>query len=220
MMTNQQPRLKIINSIKKINELYDSGRIFCAIDTETTGINPQTEHLTEVAAIKFSKDGVIDSFSTLINPNIKLSPFITELTGITDSMLQDAPKIQTVLPQLRDFCKGTIIVAHNAQFDLRFINAESLRLGLLPLPNEAVDTLLISRIILPENKTWKQPNLALQFNIDTGQAHRALSDATVCKTLFTTLIKMPVPKKRKSSICNQLHKSDNASSLALEALFN
>ncbi|WP_149554944.1 3'-5' exonuclease [Treponema pectinovorum] len=220
MTMTERPRLKIINSIKKIKELYDSGRIFCALDTETTGINPEMEHITEIGAVKFSKNGFIESFSTLVNPNVKLSAFITQLTGITDSMLQFAPQIRDVLPNLRDFCKDAIIVAHNAQFDLRFVNAEALRLGFSPLPNEAVDTLILSRTLLPENKTWKQPDLALQFNIETEQNHRALSDAKVCKALFTTLMQMPLPAKKQKLLYSEQKKSGEVSSLAFQALFD
>lgn len=212
--------LKLITSIKKINSLYDSGAVFCAFDTETTGINPENERLIEIGAVKFTKDGIIETFSSLINPKKTLTPFIKELTGITDEMLLPSPFIETVLPQFRDFCRDSVLVAHNAQFDLRFVNKASQNLNLQVLQNEAIDTLRLSRILLPDNLTWKQPSLAAQFNIDTGNAHRAFDDALVCSKLFQILIKLPVPKKKKrcKTTPSQNTYSLNAASLATQAL--
>ena len=155
--------LHLIASNKKILSLYEEGAVFCAFDTETSGQNPENSNIIEIGAVKFTKDGILEKFSSLIKVQSPLNPFIVGLTGINDQMLENAPLAEKIIPEFRNFCKETILVAHNAQFDLRFMNAESQRLGFLPLQNSAVDTLRLSRIMLPENRSWKQTFLADQF---------------------------------------------------------
>ncbi len=196
--------------------LFNAGEVFCAFDTETSGQNPLTSHIIEIGAVKFNKDGILETFSSLISLNEPLTPFIQNLTGITDNMLFDAPPAAKIIPEFRNFCKETILVAHNAQFDLRFTNAESEKLDLLPLTNEAIDTLRLSRLVLPDNKSWKQTFLAAQFKIDTGHAHRAFDDARVCSELFKILVKMPAKKKSKRK--RQTVNSTQAANLAALAL--
>ena len=208
--------LHLIASNKKILSLYEEGAVFCAFDTETSGQNPENSNIIEIGAVKFTKDGILEKFSSLIKVQSPLNPFIVGLTGINDQMLENAPLAEKIIPEFRNFCKETILVAHNAQFDLRFMNAESQRLGFLPLQNSAVDTLRLSRTMLPENRSWKQTFLADQFSIDKGHAHRAFDDAKVCAEIFKILIKMPVPQKKKRQrlrIC-----SEQTSSLAVQAL--
>ncbi len=207
--------LHLITSQKKMLSLFNDGSIFCAFDTETSGQNPLTSSIIEIGAVKFNKEGILETFSSLINLQEPLNSFIQNLTGITNDMLFDAPPATKIIPAFRNFCKETILVAHNAQYDLRFTNAESEKLNLLPLANEAIDTLRLSRLVLPDNKSWKQTFLASQFQIDTGHAHRAFDDARVCCELFKILVKMPAPKKtRRGRIAN----STNAASLATLAL--
>ena len=189
--------LHLIQSINKIKEFYDSEKTFCAIDTETTGLNCSKERVIEIGAVKFNNKGIIDTFSTLLNPQIDIPLYCTELTGITNELLKDAPYANEIIPKFRQFCNDSILIAHNAQFDLRFINAESERLKLTPLTNQAVDTLRLSRILLPLNQSWKQTNLANQFSIEVKSAHRAFDDARVCMELFKILISLPIPKKQK-----------------------
>lgn len=189
--------LHLIASHKKMLSLFEEGSVFCAFDTETSGQNPLTSNVIEIGAVKFTKDKIIDTFSSLINLSEPLDPFIKNLTGINEKMLESAPPAAKVIPEFRDFCKETVLIAHNAQFDLRFINAESERLELFPLSNEAIDTLRLSRLVLPDNESWKQTFLAEQFKIDTGHAHRAFDDAKTCAELFKILVKMPDAKKKR-----------------------
>ncbi len=208
--------LHLITSQKRMLSLFNDGEVFCAFDTETSGQNPLTSSIIEIGAVKFTKDGILETFSSLINLTEPLNPFIQNLTGITDSMLSGAPPATKVIPEFRNFCKKTILVAHNAQFDIRFANAESEKLNLLPLTNEAIDTLRLSRLVLPDNKSWKQTFLASQFQIDTGHAHRAFDDARVCCELFKILVKMPAKKKSKRK--RQTVNSTTAANLAALAL--
>ena len=215
--------LKLITNFKRLVSLYQNGARFCAFDTETTGIDPRYCRIIELGAVIFTKDGISDTYSTLVNPEEPIPPQITELTGISDSMVCDAPSALKVIPEFKKFCQDTILVAHNAQFDLRFVNAESQRLELMELSNEAVDTLRLSRIMLPENTTWKQPELAKQFNIDTGHAHRAFDDAKVCSQLFSILVNMKIPpktKRRRLAAIASKQKNLETSFLASQALSN
>ena len=123
--------------------------------------------------------------------------------AICDDELAAAPECSKVLNDFLDFSKDTVLIAHNAQFDLRFINAELERLCLPPLSNQAIDTLRLSRNLLPENKCWRQTFLAGQFSIDTGHAHRAFDDADVCRQIFGILIKK-APLKYTEPLSSQI----------------
>lgn len=214
----EKPKLHLTTDYKRLLDIFNSGAVFCAVDTETTGVKPETEHIIEIGAVKFTKDKILDSFSSLVNPKTKLNSFVKQLTGITDEMLLAAPDIKQIMPAFRLFCKDTIIVAHNAHFDLSFLNSESEREGLPPLGNMAVDTLRLSRTVLPENHGWKQTDLAFQFNINTGHAHRAFDDAKTCGELFKLLVRMPVPKNRKRRRASEYRHFQETYSLAKEAL--
>ncbi|MCR5171545.1 MAG: 3'-5' exonuclease [Treponema sp.] len=190
--------IRLLTSHKRIVDLYNNGAVLCAFDTETTGINPLNCCVIEIGAIKFNKNGIIDRFGTLIKPYYNIPPEITSLTGITPEMVCNCETAQTIIPKFREFCKDTILLAHNAQFDVRFIDMECERLGFRQLLNPVIDTLRMSRLLLPDNTSWKQTSLAAQFNIDTGHAHRATDDANVCMELFKRFVTMEVPKKKKT----------------------
>ena len=176
--------LHLINGYKKLYKTLDKGAVFCAVDTETTGLHCGKDRITEISAVKFNFQGVTDRFSTLLNPGILIPPFCVNLTHITNEMVSSAPKFDQIAQSFLDFTEGAIIVAHNAQFDLRFINAELEFLGKAPLANRAIDTLKLSRYIFPDNEHWSLQHLAKQFNIEVNAAHRAEDDARVCMELF------------------------------------
>ena len=206
--------LHLITNYKRLLKSFDSGAVFCAVDTETTGIklykkNPENPddktlfcRIIEIGAVKFSKDGVISTFDALINPNEKLSPFITNLTHITDEMLLEKPGFNSVAETFMNFLenpqsdkisgifqpKKTILVAHNAQFDIRFLNAELENCGKRKMENLAVDTLRLSRLVYQDFSSWTLQNLAAKLNIQVKSAHRADDDARVCMELFKCCI--------------------------------
>lgn len=187
----------LIQSRKKIISLFDENQTFVAFDTEATGIDVKNENIIEIAAVKFNKNGIIEKFSTLVNPQKEISPFISELTGITNQMIQNQPGIQNALEDFLIFIENSVLVAHNAQFDLRIVNEELNRLERAPLKNYAVDTLRFSRIFLPENESWKLSFLAEQFKIKTGTSHRAMEDSLECFELFKILLTLPQPPKKR-----------------------
>ena len=106
--------------MKKENKI-DNKNIFVAIDVETTGLSPITNELIEVSAIKYDGNKRIDTFSTLIKPKVRIPYYITNITGITNDMVEEAPEVEEVMPELIDFVGDLPIVAHNANFDYKFI---------------------------------------------------------------------------------------------------
>ncbi len=166
--------------------MIQSGAVFCAFDTETTGLNPDMERIIEIGAVKFNKDGILDTYSVLINPQKPLPQISIELCHITDEMLEGKPIFFEAADSFLRFINGTVLLAHNAQFDLRFVNAELARLNRPPLKQLAIDTLRFARTVFPKPQTtsWKLSSLAEKLNIEVKEAHRAQDDARVCMEVF------------------------------------
>ena len=120
---------------------------FAVVDVETTGGGPATNALTEIAAAKFRGGECLGTFATLVDPNGAIPPFISALTGITDDMVRGAPSVPGVLPAFVEFVRGAVIVGHNVEFDLSFLNAALEDNERLPLDNLVVDTLALARSV-------------------------------------------------------------------------
>ncbi len=155
-----------------------------AIDTETSGQYPIQDDLCELAAVKSINGKVVDTYQTLVKPRETMSDFIIGIHGITNEMVADAPKIEEVLPDFANFVEEGVIVGHHSPFDLGFLVYDMERLG-MKLPNHpAFCSSLISRnaIIGPPNH--KLQTLVKYLDLDGGQAHRALDDASACLQLL------------------------------------
>ena len=179
----QHPNKKITD-LRRLRKLYEEGAVFTAFDTETSGITPTNSRIIEIGAVRFTKDGIISKWSKLFDPDQILSPFIINLTHITQEMVDAADPINKHIRDFLGFLGSLIIVAHNAQFDLNFLNAECENCGLPVTKNQAVDTLQLSRILIPEAEYHKLDFLADFLGIDKGSSHRALDDAITCMELF------------------------------------
>ena len=118
---------------------------FCVIDFETTGGSAEHDRITEIGAAKYRGGECIGTFQTLVNPGCGIPPFITILTGITEAMVMPAPHIEALLGTLRDFIGDSVIVAHNARFDVGFLNAAMIRDDRDPLSNKVIDTVPLAR---------------------------------------------------------------------------
>lgn len=160
---------------------------FIVIDVETTGRSTSYDEVIELAAIKISANSVIDSFSSLIRPSRAVSPFITELTGITNEMLMQAPDISSVLPEYLDFIGNSILVGHNITYDINFVNSSAEKCGLRPLANDYVDTLRIFRKLYPDLKHHRLMDLSEMYKFDYSNAHRALADCEITYNCFCAL---------------------------------
>lgn len=157
--------------------------VFVILDLETSGAAPSTgAGITEIGAVKVRGGEIIGEFQTFVNPQHGLSEFITSLTGITDDMLANAPKIKSVLPDFFEFLgshKETVLVAHNAPFDLGFLKAAATKHQYPWPPYPVIDTVRIARSVLERDEVpnCKLSTLATFFGATTSPTHRALDDA-------------------------------------------
>jgi len=158
--------------------------IFTVFDTETTGLEPKQCRVVEAGAIRFDRRGVISRFNVLINPGSPMPPEVTKINGITDDMLKKQPDASKVLPDFLRFIGDSVLIAHNAPFDVSFINEELARLGLPPLKNKVIDTRIFAKEMFPDLPKYALQELAVRFGIQAIDAHRAEDDARVCMELF------------------------------------
>ena len=153
---------------------------FVVVDLETTGAHAAENAITEIGAVRVRGGEVLGEFQSLVRPvGSVISPFVARLTGITNGMVADAPRIEAVLPSFLEFMRGAVLVAHNAPFDIGFLRAACARLD-YPWPAPKVlDTVTLARKALPrtEIRNHKLATLAAFFGTDTEPDHRALSDA-------------------------------------------
>ena len=181
--------------INDLLQMFDSGAIFTAFDTETTGLNPEEEKILEIGAVSFDRLGIRARYNVLINPQRKILPEITRVNGIDDSMVSGKLTFADNAVHFLNFINNTVLIAHNAPFDLGFVNNELKTAGMKPLENQAADTLTLSRSILPDLGKYNLQFLAKFFEINVVNAHRAEDDARVCMEVFLKLLDMVRPKK-------------------------
>ncbi|MFA6937254.1 MAG: 3'-5' exonuclease [Treponema sp.] len=181
--------MRIYREFKRLASLVNEGSVFCAFDTETTGLHSSQDFLMEIGAVKFNKDGVISTFDSLIKPPVSITPFVTNITHIDDELVKDKPAASSVVQDFLRFSEHTVLIAHNAPFDVGFINAELSRMTFPELKNQIIDTLPLSRWAYPALGKYKLQFLAENFNIDVKNAHRADDDARVCMEVFLRCVK-------------------------------
>jgi DNA polymerase-3 subunit epsilon len=158
---------------------------FTVIDLETTGFDPHLDNIIEVAALRIRGGEIVDSLTTLVKPYDEIDEFITQLTGITNDMLSTAPTPEEIFPSVREFIGEDIIVGHNVNFDVNFLYDWFDIILKVPLTNNYIDTMRISRKALPELKHHRLKDIAAALEVSPSGAHRALSD---CHTTFECLL--------------------------------
>jgi DNA polymerase-3 subunit epsilon len=163
---------------------------FVVLDLETTGGSPAHDRITEVGAVKIRGGEVLGTFHTLVNPEVPIPPLISALTGITDPMVADAEPIEVVLPCLLEFLGGAVLVAHNASFDRRFVQANLERHGYQRIPNRVVCTARLARKLLPRDEVpnVRLATLAAYLGATVTPCHRALTDAQATVDVFHSLL--------------------------------
>ncbi len=156
---------------------------FVVFDIETTGLDPHKDKITEIGAVKVKNGDVVEEYNALINPGISIPENITKITGIDDSMVEEAPSIAKVLPEFLSFVGNSPLVAHNIGFDYGFIkhNCEILE---HPIDFTLIDTLEMCRKLFPKFKSYKLSSIAKSMNIKSDTYHRASSDAFVTARIF------------------------------------
>lgn len=168
---------------------------FVVFDIETTGLSKETESITEIGAVKVVDGKIIDRFSTFVNPERPIPAEITKLTGITNEMVADAPVITEILPKFLEFCQDAVLVAHNANFDTGFIRLNAERKCGIEVKNTVLDTLELSRALLPELKKHKLDIVCEQLDVSLEGHHRAVNDAEATAEVFLKFIDMLVEKE-------------------------
>ena len=162
---------------------------YCVVDLETTGGAPGGAKITEIGAVRLDAGAIGDSFEALVNPGRPIPDVVRGITGITDEMVRDAPSIEDVLPRLIEFVGGDVIVAHNAPFDLRFLNYERRRILGSYFTQPWLDTLVLSRRLLRGHvERHDLGSLAEWADTQTRPIHRALADATATAELLAALL--------------------------------
>lgn len=167
-----------------------SDSVFVVIDLETTGGRPTDAGITEIGAVKVRGGEVLGEFQSLVNPGEPIPPFITALTGISDSTVSDAPSLGGVFPSLLEFIMGATLVAHNASYDIGFLKGAAAKLGHTWPDPPVVDTVRMARAALPNGEVpnRKLQTLAGHFKAPVSPTHRALDDARATVHVFHSLL--------------------------------
>lgn len=173
---------KVIKNL--VNDFSLASQSYTVFDIETTGTSAKYDQIIEIGAVKVQNGLVVDSYHSLIKPTIKISKVSSQITGITDEMLENAPDIETVLSEFKEFAKGTVLVAHNADFDYSFIKTADPSIDMPYL-----DTLRLARCVLPNRKRFSLASLAKDMRVNNTDHHRADNDAKVLADIFFKLLK-------------------------------
>lgn len=160
---------------------------FCVIDLETTGLHPQYDCILEMSAVKYHKGHEVDRFDKLVNPEVHVSSFVYELTGIDNTLVDHADTTKLVLKQFLDFVGDLVVVGHNVNFDLNFIYDNDLVYFDQRFSNDFVDTMRLSRKLLPELDHHRLSDVSDALNVHNKRAHRAWAD---CEATFECLEKL------------------------------
>lgn len=168
---------------------------FVVYDTETTGLDPNTEFLTEIGAVVVENGQITETFGTFVNPGKPIPPKIVELTGINDSMVADAPTPDEAVRMFAEFAKGRVLIAHNAhKFDMRFMHIAAKRAG-IELDNAYIDTLPMAQNLYPGLRNYKLDTINDHLEIEPFNHHRAVDDAMALAKIFCKMLEDLTEKK-------------------------
>jgi len=164
---------------------------FVVVDLETTGQSPEEAGITEIGAVRMSGEREVDRFETLVCPGKPIPPYVASLTGISDSMVADAPAIEEVLPRFIRFAEGAVLVAHNAAFDAALLDRASRRILGKPLGMPSLCTFKLARRLLPDVTKASLDGLATYFGLAAKSSrHRALADAELTAAVLVRLVRL------------------------------
>ncbi len=161
--------------------------MYAIIDIETTGGNPRRDKITEIAVFVHNGKQVIDKYQSLVNPERKIPPFITQMTGISDEMVRYAPKFYEIARDIVEITENKIFVAHNVNFDYSFIAQEYRRLG-YEYNREKICTVKLSRKAFPGFKSYSLGKICDSLNIRINDRHRAAGDCEATVKLFEMIL--------------------------------
>ncbi|MCK9279049.1 MAG: exonuclease domain-containing protein [Melioribacteraceae bacterium] len=175
----------------KLNSILDldiKNSEFCVIDFETTGLSAINNRAIEIGIVKIKNGKIKDKFSSLINPGCRIPYFITNLTGISDDDVEDAPTFDMLIPEIDKLLHNSVVVAHNAPFDMSFLKEEYKRSSEDPPENQSICTVRLAKKLVPEIKPKSLGNLTRSMKILHKSTHRALGDAHATAKLFLKFI--------------------------------
>jgi DNA polymerase III epsilon subunit family exonuclease len=168
---------------------------FVAFDLETTGLEPETERITEIGAVRFTLERHLGNFNQLIDPGRSIHPDAVRVSGITDLMVRGQPAVETVLEPFLDFVDSAPLVAHNAPFDASFLCLALRRAG-RPLPaNPIFDTCLLAKTLWPHFPRYSLTRVLDALGIAHDTLHRALEDAAACRDVFVRITEKIMDEK-------------------------
>ena len=182
----------LVDDLTKIAENekgQDLEGTYVVFDIETTGFSAVTDRIIEIGAVKVEDGKITDKFSTFVNPKRPIPFRITELTSITDEMVIDSPDIETILPQFIEFIGDAVLVAHNASFDVGFIEQNCKRQK-IEADFTYVDTVALARVLLPALNRFKLDTVAKALNISLENHHRAVDDVGCTAEIFVKFVQM------------------------------
>lgn len=179
-----------IKRTEKGKSLFAFPSNYTVIDLETTGYSPIYDEIIELCAIRVRDNEIKESFSSLINRDgqVFVDSFVTELTGISQDMIDNAPDIKDILPQFIDFIGSDLIIGHNVNFDINFLYDATLSVTGKPFINDFVDTMRISRRLHPEQRHHRLRDLAERYFVDYCGAHRSERDCEITKLCYDSLL--------------------------------
>lgn len=200
MLGYDNPDMKVIYGVEAYlvpdkSDIVSGGKgqsldtTYCVLDLETTGLSFRTEKITEIGIMKMRNGEVIDEFSCFVNPQKPIPPKVVEVTNITDDMVKDAETIETVFPKMLDFIGDSVLVAHNADFDIGFLKYNAKELG-YRLENTYMDTLRLAKELFPDFKKYKLGIIAEKLGIKVEVAHRALDDVDTTVKVLKVMLEM------------------------------
>lgn len=212
LLGRDNPNMKIIYGVEaylapdkkpsvKNSKGQDIDTTFCVLDLETTGFSPKREKITEIGIMKLQNGKVIDKFSCFINPEKPIPQKVVEVTNITDDMVKKAETIDKVFPKILEFIGDSVLVAHNADFDIGFLRHNAKELG-YNFDFTYIDTLILAQDIFPDFKTYKLGRIAKNLGIKVEVAHRALDDVDTTVKVFN--IMMEILKERGATTLDSI----------------
>ena len=186
---------------------------FSVIDFETTGTSPPSSRAIEVGIVRVENLKIVDTFQSFFNPGIPIPPFISQLTGIENEDLIDAPKFENIASEIKEFIEDTVLVGHNLQFDYAFLKSEFSQADIITPNLEQVCTLKLSRRLFPELKSKSLGNMAKHLRLRHKNVHRALGDATVTAKILIKLI-TKLKEEHNSELLSDLVAYQNSPSVS------
>ena len=185
-----QNKSQIKNNLQKSKNLMKFVDDYVLVDIETTGLSPINDDIIEIGAIKVINNKIVDKYSQLIQINKSLSPFITNLTGITNNMLKLGKEPNIVFNEFVNFVGEEVIIGHNVNFDLGFLTNKCKKYIDYNLTNDYIDTMYLARKLVPDSTNYKLGTLAKYFNISYEGAHRGLKDVEITYEVYNCLRKL------------------------------